>query len=478
VGETVLRPGFWPDHCKKIYSMKDIKNPLERPFENEISNLFFDQQISLVIVDDDPTGTQTAHDVPVLGYWSEDAFAHEFTINTPLFFVLANTRSLTKAKATDRAMEIGKNLKIASEKTGRPFMFISRSDYTLRGYFPSEVEALSQGAGLAHMPTLLIPAFFEGGRITEDNIHYILEAGIKIPVSETVFARDKSFGYVNADLTKWVEEKSGGKIKHEEVKSLTLEDIHHGEGAIFEKLKALKDNEVMVVNNTTYEELEKTCLVLHRLIKSGKLFNFRTAASFVSAFTGMGALAWSPPQNSGYAGIGGLTIVGSYVDKSTSQLENLLKKDGIKAIPLSVEQIIGSEISNESLLKEIVQTIESCLTSGVNAVVYTSRKLVSGTNPEDSLAIGEKVTDFLVRMVSKLKTQPSFFIAKGGITSNDIAVNGLKMKRAIVLGQIIPGVPVWKLGDETMFPGMPYVVYPGNVGDAESFDLFTAKAST
>jgi len=477
----VLRPGFWPDHCKKIYSMKDIKNPLERPFENEISNLFFDQQISLVIVDDDPTGTQTAHDVPVLGYWSEDAFTHEFTINTPLFFVLANTRSLPKAKATDRAREIGQNLKRASEKTGRPFIVISRSDSTLRGYFPSEVEALSQGAGLGHMPTLLIPAFFEGGRITEDNIHYILEAGIKVPVSETVFAKDKSFGYVNADLTKWVEEKSEGRIKREAVKSLSIEDIHRGDEVIFEKLNALEGNDVMVINNTTYRELETTCRVLHRMIKNGKGFNYRTAASFVSAFGGMGPLAWTPSQNSDKSDLGGLILVGSYVDKSTSQLENLLKKDGIKAVPLSVEQIIGSENSNQSLLKEVVGTIESCLTSGVHAVVYTSRKLVSGSSPEESLAIGEKVTGFLVRLVSKLKTQPAFFIAKGGITSNDIAVNGLKMKRAIVLGQIIPGVPVWELGDETMFPGMPYVVYPGNVGDAESlarvFDLFT-KPST
>ncbi len=459
--------------------MKDIKNPFERPFKNEIRNLFFDQHASLVIVDDDPTGTQTAHGVPVLGYWSTDAFTHEFEINTPLFFVLANTRSLAKAKATERAREIGQNLKKASEKTGRPFLIISRSDSTLRGYFPSEVEALSKGAGLGHLPTLLIPAFFEGGRITEDNIHYILEAGIRVRVSETAFARDKSFGYVNADLTKWVEEKSEGRIKHETVKSLSIEDIHRGDEVIFEKLNALEGNDVMVINNTSYRELEKTCLVIHRLIKSGKGFKFRTAASFVSAFTGMDALAWSPPQNSSYADIGGLIVVGSYVDKSTSQLENLLKKEGIKAIPLSVEQIIGSEISNPSRLNEVVGTIESCVASGVHAVVYTSRKLVSGNSPEESLAIGDKVTGFLVRMVSMLKTQPAFFIAKGGITSNDIAVKGLKMKKAIVLGQIIPGVPVWKLGDETMFPGMPYVVYPGNVGDAESlakvFDLFTRK---
>jgi len=473
----VLRPGCLPGHYIKIDRMKDNRNPLERPLENQIRKLFYAQQLSLVIVDDDPTGTQTAHDVPVLGHWTEEAFINEFKLKTPLFFVLANTRSLPKVKATERAREIGQNLQKAAEKIGRRFMVISRSDSTLRGYYPSEVEALSKGAGLGSLPTLLIPAFFEGGRITEDNVHYIMEGGIKTPVSETVFAQDKSFGYVNADLTKWVEEKTAGKIKQEDVKSLSIADIHLGEEAIFEKLQALKGNEVMVINNTSYEELEKTCLVLHRLVKSGKGFNFRTAASFVSAFSGMGALAWTPGR--GLPNIGGLIIVGSYVKKTTSQLEKLLKVDGIQAIPLSVEKIIDGEISRQSLLKEVMESIENCLTSGVHAVVYTSRKLVSGDSPEESLAIGEKVTGFLVRMVEMISAQPGFLIAKGGITSNDIAVKGLKMERAKVLGQIIPGVPVWELGEETRFPGMPYVVYPGNVGDADSlarvFDLFTAK---
>ncbi|SHN31273.1 Uncharacterized conserved protein YgbK, DUF1537 family [Cyclobacterium lianum] len=459
--------------------MTESNNPMDRPYEKEIRKLFYEQHLTLVIVDDDPTGTQTANDVPVLGHWTEAAFIDEFKNKTPLFFVLANTRSLPKAKATERAKEIGQNLQKAAEKMARRFMVISRSDSTLRGYYPSEVEALSQGAGLGNLPTLLIPAFFEGGRITEDNVHYIVEEGKKIPVSETVFARDKSFGFSHSDLTKWVEEKTAGRIKHEAVKSLSIPDIAQGEEVIFERLNALRAQDVMVVNNTTYKELEKTCLVLHKLIEKGNGFNFRTAASFVSAFSGMGPLAWVPRKNA--SPLGGLVIVGSYVKKSTSQLEVLLKKEGLKAIPLSVENIIYAEITNESFLKEILENVESCMASGTHAVVYTSRNLVSGANPEESLAIGEKITDFLVSLVNEIKTQPAFFIAKGGITSNDIAVKGLKMKKARVLGQIIPGVPVWEMGDETRFPGMPYVVYPGNVGDADSlahvFELFTVNTN-
>ncbi|MEX0883710.1 MAG: four-carbon acid sugar kinase family protein, partial [Cyclobacteriaceae bacterium] len=408
-------------------------------------------------------------------------FVNEFKIKTPLFFVLANTRSLPETKATERAREIGENLLKASEKTGRPFLVISRSDSTLRGYFPSEVAALSRAAGLGKRATLLIPAFFEGGRITEDNTHYIVENGKKIPVAETFFARDKSFGYVNSDLTKWIEEKSKGGIKPKNIKSLSLNDIHAGEVIIFEKLKSLKHNDVMVINCTTYVELESICLVLHRLIKEGKAYNFRTAASFVSAFSGMDAHLWKPSPNTENSGPGGLIIVGSYVKKSTAQLKYLLGKKGIKPIEVSVERIIKGKEVKATHLSDVVDQIENCLITGIHSVVYTSRNLVAGSNPEESLAIGEKITRFLVQVVASIETPPAFIIAKGGITSNDIAVKGLGMKRAFVLGQVIPGVPVWRLGEETRFPEVPYVVYPGNVGDEQSlsqvFKLFTDKPS-
>jgi uncharacterized protein YgbK (DUF1537 family) len=355
-------------------------------------------------------------------------------------------------------------------------MIVSRSDSTLRGYFPSEVIALSQSAGIGNMPVLLTPAFFEGGRITENNVHYIMEGEKKIPVSETVFAQDKSFGYVNSDLTKWIEEKSQGSIKQQDVKSLSLTDIHAGVEVISERLHALQPNDIMVINSTSYRDLEMTCLAIHALIKEGKGFNFRTGASFVSAFAGIAAKPWKPINNHG-AKVGGLTIVGSYVKKSTSQLEHLLEKEGITSFPISVETIVTDTEGRSIYLHNLIENIINELEKGIDVVVYTSRELISGANAEESLAIGEQVTDFLVKLVANINFQPAYIIAKGGITSNDIAVKGLGMKRAIVLGQVIPGVPVWQLGEETRFPDMPYVVFPGNVGDEKSlalvYDLFT-----
>jgi uncharacterized protein YgbK (DUF1537 family) len=70
----------------------------------------------------------------------------------------------------------------------------------------------------------------------------------------------------------------------------------------------------------------------------------------------------------------------------------------------------------------------------------------------------------LISIVRGLQVRPRFLIAKGGITSSDVATRGLGVRRALVRGQILPGVPVWRLGAEARFPGLDYVVFPGNVG--------------
>jgi uncharacterized protein YgbK (DUF1537 family) len=73
-----------------------------------------------------------------------------------------------------------------------------------------------------------------------------------------------------------------------------------------------------------------------------------------------------------------------------------------------------------------------------------------------------------VAIVRQLERRPRYLLAKGGITSSDIATRGLGIRRALVLGQILPGVPVWQSGPESRFPGMPYIVFPGNVGGVEA----------
>ena len=84
-----------------------------------------------------------------------------------------------------------------------------------------------------------------------------------------------------------------------------------------------------------------------------------------------------------------------------------------------------------------------------------------------SLEVGALVSKAICSLVHGLREPPAFLVAKGGITSNDVAVHALGVRRADVLGSVRPGVPVWRCGAESRAPGLAYVVFPGNVGAAD-----------
>ncbi|MCH8826735.1 MAG: hypothetical protein IIB16_07245, partial [Chloroflexi bacterium] len=112
----------------------------------------------------------------------------------------------------------------------------------------------------------------------------------------------------------------------------------------------------------------------------------------------------------------------------------------------------------------VQRQINETLHDGRDAVAFTSRELVAGDSAEDSLKIGERVSQALVEIAGSLETRPAYIIAKGGNTSSQIATEALGVRRAWALGQVYPGVPVWRLGQESRYQDMAYVVFPGNVG--------------
>ncbi len=450
---------------------------IDRPLATTLASLFHQLDVTMVVVDDDPTGTQTVQHVPVLSQWTVNVLKKEFEEKTPLFFILANTRSLPLAKAIDRVVEIGTSLKQASKQSGRNFLLVSRSDSTLRGHFPEEVYALSDAAGLFTHPLLFIPAFFEGGRITNDDIHYVNENDNWIPVAETPFAKDKSFGFTQSNLLKWIEEKSHGKITREQILSLHRDTILEDQDSITKQLASLTESQLMIVNSISYLELERVCLSIYKRLAQGQQFVFRTAASFIAAFTG---IVTAPVEKQEYVqtDAGGLIVVGSYVPKTTRQVENLQRKQNVVPIEINTELIVQFPNDVSTSLQFITHQIDVHIASGKDVLVYTSRELVQRNHADEALAVGEQITDYLVNVVAGLTCTPSFIIAKGGITSNDIAIRGLGMKRAIVEGQLIPGVPLWSLGNDAKFPHMPYVVFPGNVGQDDSLSAVYEVLST
>jgi uncharacterized protein YgbK (DUF1537 family) len=420
----------------------------------------------VVVLDDDPTGTQTVRDIPVLTTWSESALRRELQGEYPGFFILTNSRSLTGDAAAELAREIGINLQAAAAAAGVSLVVISRSDSTLRGHFPGEVDALAASLGQEDAPRLLIPFFLEGGRFTIDNVHYVLDGDHLIPAAQTPFAGDAVFGFDSSELRQWVEEKTAGRVRAEEVKVISLSDLRRGgPNRVAALLGEVPSRSICVVNAVSYRDLQVLVTALLPLEKAGRRFVYRTAASFVRTRLGLDHHFPLLPPDKLTVGTpnGGLFIVGSYVAKTGRQLENLCRLPGIKAIEIGVENLLA----NGDRLREIDSAacrLNGALRQGRDCVLYTSRRLVTGEDAAANLAIGGLVSDSLVAIVRSLTAQPRYLVAKGGITSSDIATRGLGVLRALVLGQALPGVPVWQLGPETRYSGMPYIVFPGNVG--------------
>ncbi len=181
----------------------------------------------------------------------------ELSKKPSILFILTNSRSLPEQAAIQLTLEIAHNLKTAAKESGREIVPISRSDSTLRGHFPAEVDAMAKALEMDDAVWILLPAFIEGGRFTIDDVHYIVENQECVPVSETPFARDASFGYSHSNLKEWVEEKTKGAVKTAEVMSLSLADIRQGgPQRVCDTLLMCRCRQICIVKACSYKNLE------------------------------------------------------------------------------------------------------------------------------------------------------------------------------------------------------------------------------
>lgn len=455
----------------------------------------------LVVLDDDPTGTQSVADLPVLTRWEIEDFVWAFGQAKPAVYVLTNTRSLDPAEAAARNEEVVRNALAAagSDDSGLRLGFVSRSDSTLRGHYPLEPDVIAatmaKVSGEATDGVVLVPAFPDAGRVTIGGVHYMRgtgeDAGKLTPVAETEFARDATFGFANSDMSKYVEEKSQGRFAADSVIVLDLNIIRASTdprataNAIADAIEPASSSTPIVADIVTENDLRALSLGLDEAERRGKKLLYRVGPPFGRARIGQEIR----PELSGaeaYAGntpslAGGLIVVGSHVGVTTRQLKALTEQhSAAHIVEIDVEKLLAAETETaaDAYLDQTVDTVVDALRTG-DVIVHTSRLLIKTDSPAESLRIARTVSSAVVAVVNRtLKTfPPRFVIAKGGITSSDVAAHGLEIRHAIVRGPMLPGiVSLWEPVDGPA-KGIPYIVFGGNVGDDQSLADVTRKLS-
>ena len=403
----------------------------------------------MVVLDDDPTGIQTIHGCLLLTQWDEESVRQGFADEVPFFYILTNTRAMTRSEAAAVTRDAMETVVKVNRDYGYHLIVVSRSDSCLRGHFPLETDVMRDvlvhhGYDVAEK-TPFCPAFIEAGRVTIDGVHYMKDAGRLVPVSETEFARDNVFAYHTSVLTEYIREKGANPDDYE------------------------------IVNAQSYDELN--AYAAHLLSPSSHFspptshlpsIVIRSSSSLPKAISGISDKALLDHSIVQQDGVG-CFVVGSHVKKTTRQLECLLAEPGTCGIELDVQRILDD---GEALMQETLTVIQQVADEHLTPVVYTSRQEIRLDNADQRQHLGRQVSDFLVDIVRRLPYVPSYLVAKGGITSHDILTHGLNIRSARVLGQVVTSVPC------VMTKAFPYIIFPGNVGNEGSLSEVYLKLSS
>ena len=468
-------------------TVQSLEASLPHPPANEIASRL-EKQLSaspykIVVLDDDPTGVQTVHNVSVYTDWEPETIRAGFEEDAPMFFLLTNSRSFTAEQTEREHAAMARGIAAASRQTGKPFLVISRGDSTLRGHYPLETETLRRVLEEEGSPAIdgevVIPFFPEGGRYTAGDVHYVADnAGILIPAGETEFAKDRTFGYHSSNLREWIEEKTAGSFKADTVVSITLDELRALDyDGIAAKLEGVSGFGKVIVNALCYDDVKVFVTALLMAMSKGRHFLFRSAAALTKVIGGVPDRPLLTredliePDNCN----GGLVIAGSHVKKTTDQLAKLGELPEVEMAEFN-QHLVLDDAAFAAELDRVIALCERNIAAGKTTAVFTRRERLdlNTGNPEDELRIAVKISDALTSIVTRLTVRPSFLIAKGGITSSDVGTKGLGVKKARVMGQVRPGIPVWMTGPESKFPELPYVIFPGNVGTVDDLKTIVA----
>ena len=471
--------------------------------------------MTIVVIDDDPTGSQTVHSCPLLLRWDVNALQRGLRHPSPLLFVLANTRALPPEAAAARNREIVAALEQALQREDldpSELVLVSRGDSTLRGHGVLEPQVLAQELADRFgsvQATLHVPAFLPGGRTTVDGEHRLHGQ----PVHTTPFARDGNFGYSTSHLDAWLEEKSAGAIPASSVLRLTGEqlsraaasrrqDSEAGQGpfrALVSWLQALDGNQPVVVDAEHQEQLNALGAAVS-VLQGQRRFLFRSAASLINGLVDGGGQPLGPQpldaeglsalrrcDHSGQP-LPGLVLVGSHVALADQQLESLLEDPRCEGLELPVPRIARvleggtPDLLLADLEREWQARLQRLLADGRTPVLYTSRgelRFGEGAHADRRrLAFGMDLARLTARLAAACVPQLGYLISKGGITTGTFLAEGLGLEAVQLEGQLLPGLSLVRplicgelLADPSAaadVAGLPIITFPGNLGDAST----------
>lgn len=394
-------------------------------------------ELKTVVLDDDPTGTQSASGVAVLLRTDRSHIAEAVRGNRSVY-VQTNSRALPEPEAVELVEHIRRTVQ---ETAGAPVRFVLRGDSTLRGHVFAESDVFATPDGVL----LFVPAFPAGGRTTRGGVHYVRLGDRELPAGETEFARDPVFGYRSSALADYVAEK-GDRVGV----PVDLEQVRES-GGVARALLEAPAGSVVVPDAVTEQDVDLIHTGLREAEQAGRAVVVRCGAPLAARCADAvspGLLTTPIQRPAGPV----LVVCGSHTEAATAQLAELAGRTG-EPVVLSTETAIDDP---ERAADEVVGPLRQQLGGGV-AVLSSERVRAAGHGTLDH---GRQVMTGLTTAVRRLAGAVSVVVAKGGITSAEVATSGLGADSAVVRGQVLPGVSIYDLAPD----GLPYAVVPGNVG--------------
>ncbi|VVJ21581.1 Uncharacterised protein [Amycolatopsis camponoti] len=400
-----------------------------------------------IVLDDDPTGTQSATGVTVLFDSTAELLAEALT-DADSVYVQTNSRALPSDEAVALVRRIKADGEAAAEQLGDDVRFVLRGDSTLRGHVFAESEVFLDDDAVL----LFVPAFPDGGRTTRGGVHYVRIGQNDVPAHESEYADDPVFGFSTGVLVDYVAEKSGLTAV-----PVPLEDVHSGE--LVRVLAEAPGGSVVLPDAVDATDISAIAAAVDAVTAKGRRIVVRSAAPLaaeLAAVTSTGLLPTPLVDRPGHV----LLVCGSHTSGASDQLEPITNAWGAPAVINTATALDAPSAAGLEAAEEARRSF-----AGKPVTILTTERARS--TEHNTLSHGERVMGALTTAVRSLLPEVRVVVAKGGITSAEVARTGIGATSALVLGQVLLGVSAWRMtahdGREVL-----YVVVPGNVGGPDT----------